>query len=500
MTEHDLFASSALDWMREDNVAGDVVRILDNSFRTSSGRDLEWRTNIVSDFRGHSGVAAAERLIRWDRRHPNDIFGEGFLPIVAPQSLAEFEQLPDDQINVADYVNENRDSVFVSTARYYTVDNRATRWQPRNINNSFEYEIFAHGGIDVNLSMGSYHQYWNQREILFPGGIRPESIRTAREYNEEGRVVRLWANGAFDVNVLHDDIRPRLAALPNPVCGINVPIQYWTGQAQFEEAHVDTRAALQAVSDDRDDLMRGDGDPMMPDDAMVGDECLEDWTPVRSCLPVPNQDDPSSITTYFFTDTCWAKIQRFPGPGDNNTHDKVLEGPTPIMDSWPELRKAGFARIDAAWPRLDNAFHTYFFLGPNYVLVDIQTHELLEGPHPFKDRWPSLVDTGFDALDSALPVGDNDVHVFRGDQYAAINRNRETENITGPFLIADKWDGLREAGFTDNLHITLWELKRDVYYFRDDKYIIMNIDSTEKTYGPTEVRSTWSVLIDANFY
>ena len=185
---------------------------------------------------------------------------------------------------------------------------------------------------------------------------------------------------------------------------------------------------------------------------------------------------------------------------NNNASDKILEGPMPIMKGWPELRKAGFARVDAAWPRLDDPYKNYFFFGEKYILADIRTHEIIEGPANFVEQWPSLHDTKFLSLDAALPVGENNVHVFKGDSYAVIRRDRETKAITGPFKIADKWKGLRNAGFTDHIDAVLWELGRLVYYFRDDKYLILNIDSTEMTYGPMEVQKNWPILASVGFY
>ena len=46
----------------------------------------------------------------------------------------------------------------------------------------FEYDIFAYGGIDVNRALGVAHEYHNQREIAFAGGILPEIICSAHEY------------------------------------------------------------------------------------------------------------------------------------------------------------------------------------------------------------------------------------------------------------------------------------------------------------------------------
>ena len=66
----------------------------------------------------------------------------------------------------------------------------------------FEYEVFAYGGIDVNRALGS-HAHEDQYEVAFPGGIRTEMIRSAREYNKR-KVVRIWRNMRFD-----HEINPR---------------------------------------------------------------------------------------------------------------------------------------------------------------------------------------------------------------------------------------------------------------------------------------------------
>ncbi|KAK0438169.1 uncharacterized protein EV420DRAFT_1651551 [Desarmillaria tabescens] len=86
----------------------------------------------------------------------------------------------------------------------------------------FEYEIFAYGGIDVNHVLGDGHQYANQHEIAFPGGIRREFIRTAREYSGT-QLVRIWDNPRFDNELNPRGHIPPLEALPPPIRGIPVP-------------------------------------------------------------------------------------------------------------------------------------------------------------------------------------------------------------------------------------------------------------------------------------
>ncbi|KAH3757992.1 toxin 1 [Pelomyxa schiedti] len=159
---------------------------------------VRFRTETVPDYRDRNGQRVvprqAERLVRWDRRNPDTIFAMGFVP---QEEADEIQNDPhSDALNLSQFVAENTPSVFVSTARYYNVNGQARRWQPRNRTNTFEYEIYAPGGIDVNATLGQ-HQYCNQREVAFPGGIRREYIRLAREFDHEGHIVNVWINPAF---------------------------------------------------------------------------------------------------------------------------------------------------------------------------------------------------------------------------------------------------------------------------------------------------------------
>ncbi|KAG8681758.1 hypothetical protein FRC09_017251, partial [Ceratobasidium sp. 395] len=140
-----------------------------------SNQVIEYRANIITDFRGYAVPSAVERLVRWDYRHPDIIFNEGFWPHVVPSD--ESEIVPENA-DLGAYVDFNFFSVFVSTARTYADPSTGlpTRWVPDYHDNAFEYEVFAAGGIDVNYSLGRVHQYWDEHEITFPGGIRPEFI------------------------------------------------------------------------------------------------------------------------------------------------------------------------------------------------------------------------------------------------------------------------------------------------------------------------------------
>ena len=63
---------------------------------------------------------------------------------------------------------------------------------------------------------------------------------------------------------------------------------------------------------DSDGAMRTEGSPMIPDDAMVGKDSLKDWRVIRDCFHIPYQPR-EGVIAWFLADTCFVKIQRFPG-------------------------------------------------------------------------------------------------------------------------------------------------------------------------------------------
>lgn len=108
-------------------------------------------------------------------------------------------------INLRSYVANGRDSVFVSTTR--------SDWGPRYRARLFRYDIFAPGGIDVNPTLGA-HQYDNQNEVAFVGGIRREFIYGALEYDSDRRQLRYHRNLAFSGTQAASAIRRFRCDLP----------------------------------------------------------------------------------------------------------------------------------------------------------------------------------------------------------------------------------------------------------------------------------------------
>jgi hypothetical protein len=148
-------------------------------------------------------------------------------------------------------------------------------WTPRNRASTYQYEIFAPGGIDINLSLGSANRYSNQNEVTFPGGILPQYIRTAREFDANGRLVQIWSNGGF--------ANPNLAALPDPICGPAVRVRAWTGSEDR------TITVVDPISEDH-------GDKTYKDGAMVTTYSVEAFTHADACKKALS-DETSGIVT-----------------------------------------------------------------------------------------------------------------------------------------------------------------------------------------------------------
>lgn len=99
---------------------------------------------------------------RMDGREPDEVFENGFAPKDPSYT------------DLAGYVaDKDQESAFVSTSRWDMIQHQfKTRWM---------YEIDAPGGIDVPETLGENFQKWtrSEREVAFPGGIRPEFVRRA---------------------------------------------------------------------------------------------------------------------------------------------------------------------------------------------------------------------------------------------------------------------------------------------------------------------------------
>lgn len=113
----DLFISSVVHWFRD--AADDVIHhIMEATFSqdpgANAGPDI-FRPSEVQEATTRTLLpVAAERLARWDDNHPRNVFVHGFPPHRSP-AQGDFTDGP--SFDLAQYVDQNPPSIFVSTTR-----------------------------------------------------------------------------------------------------------------------------------------------------------------------------------------------------------------------------------------------------------------------------------------------------------------------------------------------------------------------------------------------
>lgn len=145
---------------------------------------------------------------------------------------------------------------------------------------------------------------------------------------------------------------------------------------------------------------------------------------VDAVVPVPGQND----QLYVFWGGYYLKIKL-----DGNLNDTFVNNDArPIRDGWKALEKAGFDTVDAAMVVPGTTNQLYFFRGLNYIRMDNDKDEILNGPSPIPSGWPTLAQSGFDAVDAifAHPEYDDIFYFFRGDRYARIKVDRTSRDDT----------------------------------------------------------------------
>ncbi|KAG8793443.1 hypothetical protein FRC12_002739 [Ceratobasidium sp. 428] len=448
-------------------------------------RNLEFRTDTVTDFREYPVLAAVERLIRWDNRHPDEIFSEGFRPHVTP---TDQDGITQENADLGAFVDRNVPSIFVATARYYAHPDggHGTRWIPRARANMFEYEIFAPGGIDVNLSLGRSNAFANQREVTFPGGIRPEFIRTARQYDRAGRVVAIWSSMMFDITASGTDAR--LDMLPDPVCRAPIIEHYWWQPSQ-------DRPQRRLLAREQDP-MREAGMPAKDDLMNAG--CSVPNPPRAAFLNPYNPQE-----AYFFADTRYALIKVHP-----ITAGEIVNGPKQIVREWPSLKTAQFAKIDAVLPTGDG-YEAYFFAGDQYALINTSPGStddwVINGPKKIATEWPSLKKAGCETVDAVLPYPgiSYQAYFFCGSKVTIIKYKPGTtddEIVKPPTYTQIHWRKSLARFHRIDAAIPNPANKNEAYFFSGGSYMLINVEKDELIRGPRPVYLEWPALRKAGFY
>ncbi|MEI4789247.1 RICIN domain-containing protein [Bacillus sp. FJAT-53060] len=184
--------SATVDWIRNLDLLVAGLYIARGLALDLMDKAPFWRPTEIQDLDGKNKLDTRQRLLRWDRRPPNQILRDGFIPQVIQEAPSVQET------DLYRYVDSNTPSIFVSTTKTrYKDGKRQQPWTPRSSARGivYQYEIFAPGGIDVNV-FGDQSPWPNQIEVAFPGGIRPEFIRSVREL-QDGRIQRVWINPYF---------------------------------------------------------------------------------------------------------------------------------------------------------------------------------------------------------------------------------------------------------------------------------------------------------------
>ncbi|KAJ7682093.1 hypothetical protein DFH06DRAFT_1160205 [Mycena polygramma] len=507
--------SSLVGWFnnRPDDVLNEIA--LQSNLRLPGMR----RMDPVEDATLRRNVRmAAQRILRWDTTGPEEIFQTGFQPRVFPNTNEFPAQAFNLRTYVAD---NHPSIFVSTTQPYRDDAGRLTRWERRLTSQTyhrFEYEIFAYGGIDVNRALGVAQNYYNQREIAFAGGIIPEMIRSAREYTGT-QVVRIWINTHFDNTLNPAGENPPLAELPDVrrTPG-DAEVRYFPGPGNAPPPDRDELRRRRSADTENDDIMFpwsdgvGVADPLFDTTPVPLSSVASVWDPTNSnrayffcgnrytvinvnpgttgdtiawgpkdlvdnwpslwkagfsggvdaVLPkvedirdddVDGHYEILSNEMYFFSGGNYALINIAPGTSD----DYIINGPKKILDEWPSLRKAGFAKIDAVLPNPANRVNeAYFFSGSQYALLNIKSGTnddyIVNGPKPILDNWPSLKKAGFGRVDTILPNPANraEAYFFSGSQYALINIKPGSTNdyiVNGPKSVGAEWPSLKQSAF-----------------------------------------------------
>jgi hypothetical protein len=145
-------ADAAVDTTRAADAVGDATRAGDGASDAARAAD-----DLPAVGPGLTPSMRTDRdlLYRADNRDPDTIFTEGFQPKDPTNS------------DLADFVQTNRPSNFVSTSRNPDLY--------QNWGSEYRYTVDAPGGIDVNRTLGP-HAFQHEQEIAFAGGLGPQQV------------------------------------------------------------------------------------------------------------------------------------------------------------------------------------------------------------------------------------------------------------------------------------------------------------------------------------
>ncbi|MEU6395348.1 hemopexin repeat-containing protein [Streptomyces sp. NPDC046939] len=212
----------------------------------------------------------------------------------------------------------------------------------------------------------------------------------------------------------------------------------------------------------------------------------------------------------------------------NLADNTVRQNPRTILDGWPGLQNTQFAQaIDAAVPYSfsmapgalvlpEEKDYLYIFRGDTFVRYDVANEQILYGPETIADQWPGMKDAGFQRnIDAAfldqedVPFGTVDTYYFfKGDRFVSYDglRNRVSG---GPYLIADKWPGLKAAGLDRDLDAVVYQIipaqvlagtkRRLCYFVKGDQVLQFDLDEWKPLSGARSISDMWPGLKGTEF-
>ncbi|KAG6841114.1 hypothetical protein C0991_001802 [Blastosporella zonata] len=500
MSNKDFFIACAIPWFlkKTDEIEQEVNNQLQYQLNDLSA--VVWRTEGVEN-----------GLVRWDDRHPDVIFKDGFVPRANPSE----GQLRPGTVDLWRYVVYHDFAVFVSTTRTRRVGTGVERWAPNNQTNLFEYTVYAYGGIEVNSTLGD-HPFPHQDEISFPGGIKREFIYCARQYDAKGAVIRVWINTHFDL-MANGRFQVPLFRLPDVLnWSVGVQIVNWLAPGQYQYYHkLPTDRALaqteesveisnESIAPSTNPVIQGPADattiapvysePMWGPGKRTLDPFLS-RTPIRASLSLASYGRPKEA--WFFTNDQCARLTV-------DGTDKLLAGPTSITTQWKSLKDLGFSTVDAFLPIKGGAF---VFSKDKYgrIAIDSQLKDTKvgSGPSLIADGWKSLSDHGLRRVDAVLlhPTKLDEAWIFHGRLCIQIKFSESSNSfVAGPFVIADKWASLKSAGFDIVDTVLTTSNTNEAWFFHGTRSVLIDGTRDKATKGVNYVSHDWQSLVQAKFY
>jgi Hemopexin len=139
----------------------------------------------------------------------------------------------------------------------------------------------------------------------------------------------------------------------------------------------------------------------------------------------------------------------------------------------------------------------WLFKDDEYVRYDVRAEQTLVGPRKIAEGWPGLPSRFTRGINAAVPapVAENQAWLFRGDEYVRYDLVEERV-VSGPRKISEGWPGLPPR-FTRSIDsaVTATPFGEDqVWLFKDDEYVRYDVRAEQTLVGPRKISEGWADL------